>query len=148
MPIAPNSRKLGELIARIRSAEGPDRDLDVKIDTILNRIEWRPYRENARKLWGHGPDGKVLRHGIDSCPPVTASLDAACALLKRLLPGWSWQVHTESRREDGFCAAVWCSWGGSAYQRHVGEAFPTPALAIVFAVLACLLNDPEAADSS
>lgn len=146
-PVATSAIVLRGLVARLRETEGPDRDLDCQIDTAIYRIEWRPYRDDARMVWGHGPDGAVLRHGREICPAVTASLDAAQALLTRALPGWSWQVHTESRPEAGFCAAVWRSWGRTAYQRHVAEALPTPALALTFAVLTALLDDPEADDA-
>jgi hypothetical protein len=132
------------LIVRLREIEGPDRDLDCQIDTVIHRIEWRPYRDGTKMLWGHSPNGTVLRLGKDSCPAFTASLDAAQGLLQRILPGWSWQVHTGGRCEEGFHCAVWRSWGANAYRRHVAEAFPTPALAMVFALVTALTNDPEA----
>jgi hypothetical protein len=138
---------LRHLIARLREADGPNRDLDFQIDTVVYAIDWRPHCQNARQVWGHGPGGRVLRHGRESCPAVTASVDAAHALLRQALPGWSWQIHTESRHEEGFRAAVWRSWGVSAYQRYVAQMYPTAAIAMVAAVLTALLDDPEAADT-
>jgi hypothetical protein len=141
-----NAVKLRKLLGCLREADGPDRNLDIQIDTIINQIEWRPFREDVRTLWGLGPNGAVLRQGTERCPAFTGSFDAAQALLRQVLPGWSWQVHTESRPEDGFCAAVWRTCGPSAYRRHVAESLPTPALAIIYAVLIAMMNDLEAAN--
>lgn len=56
---------LAELLVRVKAATGPDRE----IDRAIERLE-------------HGPDV------IPFTPAYTASIDAALALVERVLPGW------------------------------------------------------------
>lgn len=74
------------LVERLRAATGPDRYLDALVA-----------RSIAGSPDGHWYDllGKWTSDG--TTPPVTASLDAAIALVERALPGMSWEV-----RKSGF----------------------------------------------
>lgn len=72
MTTTPSNEQLDGLIEQVKAATGPDDKLDYAVD------EW---------LWRSG--GK--HHGeMDTLPPFTASIDAALALVERLLPGWNY----------------------------------------------------------
>lgn len=90
---------LSSLITALEKAEGPSRELDARIHHFLNpeqRILLDPGSVRPRRDAVYGPlsampmdnwtdwEG-VCRH--IAAPPVTASLDAATALVERLLPG-------------------------------------------------------------
>jgi hypothetical protein len=61
--------KFADVIARLEKAEGPDRGIDGAIAMALGLM----------------PSGDRY----------TASIDAAIALVERMLPGWRWSIGTE-----------------------------------------------------
>lgn len=67
-----------ELIAALREAKGPDRDLDFKIAVLVGwRYEGPPTRESGPYLWVAPISGRR-----EAVPPwFTASLDAAMTLV-------------------------------------------------------------------
>jgi hypothetical protein len=147
MPSSQNSELLRKILSRIHELDGPDREVDLAIDTAVYGVEWRRFRDDSQSLLGFDRSGKLIRQGVASCAAVTANLDAAVHMLTYALPGWSWQVHTGSQQSGGFCAAVWRAWGSGAYIRYSAEAQASPALAVVHAAMNALLNDPAAADA-
>jgi hypothetical protein len=91
------------LLLRITEAAGPDRELDALIE-VAARWELAAKAGLApqhRARWQAGSLGQVYdgNTGYDAAP-VTASVDAALALVARLLPGWSW-TGGHIARDDG-----------------------------------------------
>lgn len=67
-----------DIIARLENATGPDRDLDRLIAKETGAFE------------------------IIEAKNYTASLDAAIALVERILPGWGWRVATCCVSDDAY----------------------------------------------
>lgn len=124
--------EIESLLERVRSATGPDSELDVDIEVLT---------ADRSISFGHRPSnvpGKVTcryqngRSGTYLAPRFTASIDAAVALIKRMLPGWWWWKVTQ----DGYVELKHPSL--SRYDVHLGGA-ATPPLAIIAAGLTALL---------
>lgn len=136
---------LPDLLARVRAAEGPSREIDCALACALDGfwVELAAYpnqdgtilradfcRTNEDGGWsspGHGGDQMVRAY--------TASLDAALALVERVLPGWHWEVGKEPDKP------LFSAWvvrdDGTASS---GETWaPTPALALLAALLTALI---------
>lgn len=83
-----------DLIARLEALTGPDREAD----------------EAIARLTGWSPTGGIPATGAPShwysaafgMPAYTASLDAAVALVERVLPGWGWRVATCCVSDDAW----------------------------------------------
>lgn len=83
MTIARDDRRdCADLISRLERATCHDPSLDRAIADVVFDIEWKPYRQRARKLWGfkRGTDDTIF-YGEDSVPHYTHSLEAALSLL-------------------------------------------------------------------
>jgi len=100
---------LQALIERVEEATGPDRELDVDIAWAIEPDRYRSAYWNGRL----GKPGTTLPLKLDglertsvrsNCPALTASVDAALALLGRVLPGWSIQLY---RHPDGAFATLY-----------------------------------------
>lgn len=85
---------LRELLERVEKATGADRELDSAIFSAL--VD--PRRENAYWIWqGSRPQGSPERAPADywdtrHTPTITSSIDAALALMERMLPGAFWLI--------------------------------------------------------
>lgn len=126
---------LEALRGRIRAAQGPDQILDGMIEAEFS--EWR----NLGGHWeAHKVTGERRRTMYPPSPPVTASIDAALALVDLVLPGTSWEV-----RRSGF---------GTPSQAHFWDPMKqppgstltrvdaaTPPLAVLLALLSAKLAE-------
>lgn len=83
-------------------------------------------------------DAWVLMNSL-RIPPLTASVDAAIALVERTLPGWRWVVRRAYPEDDGRPLHV--SYVEQVDGENFGAIAPTPALAILAALLRALLHD-------
>lgn len=109
---------LTELIERVKAAKGPDRELDYALcDQFLEYKERRMAR---------------VKTGYD----YTTSVDAALALVERVLPGWAYDLHSP-RRGAPWSAVVMST--GESRKIVVGEA-ASACLAIAVALLAALIT--------
>ena len=120
-----------DLMARVEKAEGPDREIDEDLFAAL--------------IDTHGVPTDVA-FLLEGAPRYTASLDAAVALVERMLPElWEWSVRSDSR---GYSAAdihmpppaegeYWLKEHSRQPNTHPGFA-PTPALALLLALLRAL----------
>lgn len=72
-----------DLIERLEKASGPDRELDWRIAEKFDI----PERWPTSALW---PPFMPKSKYDKSIPSFTASIDAAVALVERVLPGWNW----------------------------------------------------------
>lgn len=105
-----------DLIERVRNATGPDREIDWDVDEALT---------------GEVPDF----HG---CPRYTASIDAALALVERVLPGW--QIAMGTCGEDDIPWA--CLTEPDDDCRDFPASAPTIPLALIAALLSALNTPP------
>lgn len=99
-----------DLIAKLEALDGPSREVDAEIATAVDGYVTQPNKGWPEKIdYGRAhPDGYVIwpGHGFDQLvPKYTASLDAAVALVERVLPGWDWAV--SNLGEDGCEGNVW-----------------------------------------
>ncbi|MDR6900002.1 hypothetical protein [Rhizobium miluonense] len=135
--------KLEELIAELEKAAGPSRDFDWRIAQITNLPEVWP--ETA--FWPPFMAGSKFDKAI---PLFTASIDAAVALVERMLPDWrienlcEWDHERLRERGPWMCDLVErgkdCLTGKSAKCAHA----PTPAMALSIAALKAKLSQMEA----
>jgi hypothetical protein len=127
---------LQELLSRVEKAEGPDRELDREICLAarenvstdpLSGFVWRP---NGGGGWSDVPD-------------LTASLDAALALVERVLPG-SYVELSGPRKYLHIPTPVPNRWKAYiATFNHDGDKTgwaATPALALLAALLRALMS--------
>ena len=109
---------LRALLERVRNATGADYDL-----------EWDIIQAFEAPL-------DALRM---STPHITASVDAAFALIERVLPGAFWSVSNAARKPR---ASVWVPSPLRAYStRH--QSAETPALALLAALLEAKIVEAE-----
>jgi len=150
---------LAELLERVRKATGPDRELDGEIAATLRVGNKLPdWAQNWTGEWRPTIQGFVVLMQDDeqpgpnfSSPKFTASIDAALALVERVLPGWKVSLFighmTAAKNGDGaraeliapgkpkkISASEW-RWPKVAACYHA----QTPALAIVTALLSALI---------
>lgn len=130
---------LKELLERVEKAEGPDRELDVLIAQAIAKP--------TTMLNGLTFDGAVAAYPNDLAgiaqnwpvPTYTASLDAALALVERVLPGWKKAFSHRSFQYDGWLVTL-VPVSGDAQQGRSESA----ALALLAAMLNALLSQREA----
>lgn len=130
---------LRDLLERVKAATGPDRELDAAIynaapekvgdkDFCAFRLPMDEWGDRFDDGWRIGWEG---RQYPEKLPRLTASIDAALALVERVLTGHIWDVTS-----TGQC---WIEpdlgrpdhWNGTA---------ATPPLAILAATLAALIE--------
>lgn len=136
-----------DLLAKLERATGPDRELDALIDIACGPKPLGDI-EHWVNLWDHGwrlgrePGHVYMRQhaGADEyanypSPAVTASLDAALALVERVLPGWGFDI--TYRAAWGNCTACVIANDRRA-PPHTG-AGATPAFALLSALIRALI---------
>lgn len=132
------SEQLADLLARVKAATRPDREIDMRVLCAIacpqNRVErsrfngeWCIFDRGERSWenrdwWRH--DGWRL----------TESLDACVAIAERALPGCWWQVFKQASKEHKIEYAA--NIIGALSDPGFG---PTPALALLGATLSTLL---------
>lgn len=138
----------GIYISRVEGAAGPDRELDRDIwEAVTNECTHREtqfvYLENDEReleCVNCGAD----TYGADKWSGLTASLDAALALMGRVLPGCWWDIEREFVYDKGELRERYVGRlrvARDAYL-HVTTAL-TPALAILAAMLKALARQVE-----
>ena len=137
---------MSDLIKRVESATGPDRELDLR---IWAEFDGRDVREDGQKILAKSrkpPHDECLLGWIDPGKhsrnfqaamlkegAYTSSLDAAVSLCERVLPkGVQWTVSNSQGLSDYTCHAI--VWVPKKTFEIDGRA-PTPALARVLAIL-------------
>ena len=125
---------LTDLLARVEAAQGPDRELDCAIFCATAASPFQSYYPDC-VLASQG--GFAARLEIDDIEKFTASLDAAVALMERVLPGWSWTLRSNST------AVLW-SPQSDAHDREMVARCATPALALLAAILRALAQKDSA----
>ena len=119
---------LRDLLERVERATGPDRELS---DDVYKALGWTGAIFPGG-LWIE-PDGPVCEPPKD----VTSSVDAALALIGRVLPGCVWTVMTDYELPG---RARLYEAGQFAPRVLVQADGPTPALALCAALLAAMIE--------
>ena len=142
------------LIEKLEAASEPSRELDAEVAVALEGWEWHGGGEprEFQRFAGHwkkpGEEGygtlegqlcKCAESGNSEPPPYTSSLDAAVALVERVLPplyggtlpayGWKWGVYK---------TLYWTAWVREHGDEGVEVMRKTPALALCIALLRAL----------
>lgn len=152
---------LAELKERVSKATGPDREIDAMMCVALHVTDDPNWIPPATNVWQYDrfggvgvypPEGKRLGQpgytddqlvGSFRAPAYTASLDAAVALVEKMLPGWSYGFAMRGdklRREgcDDERAYAWLKNGDQA-----DADAPTLPLAILSALLEALAETTD-----
>lgn len=121
-----------ELLERVKAATGPDRQLDADVLAACG------YRVNdlQRNRWRVWLDGQWA-----SMPEISASIDAAKALVERVLPGVFWMLAKGRASEAEPMFGCYLLFGTEEVIGD-GEAATAP-LAILVALLTTLEGRPE-----
>jgi hypothetical protein len=80
------------LAERVEAGSGKDRNLDADIFQRLGGPDWERALIRVAEPCGCPEDQAIDYARSRHSPDYTVSLDAAVALLGRVLPGWSWQA--------------------------------------------------------
>ena len=130
---------LSDLLEKVRACEGADRELDSAIEVAIRWIEAARYgiKPEHRASWRASAGGYVEDpHTRYESARVTASLDAALALAERVLTKGG-RPALQQASDGTWSASVGVQGGG----RVCGLAAPTPALALLAALLTALLAE-------
>lgn len=127
---------VAELLKRVREAEGSSREIDGDLWWHFDPLSsGRCFNNGATGLPRELDHSKPMPDGLGafgvraSAPPYTLSIDAAVALVERVRPGKPWMVGVMS---SGRLSAV--------VDGKVALSLPTPALALLAALLASLVE--------
>jgi hypothetical protein len=137
---------ISELRERVEAATGADRELDALICVALHYTGDPKFQPPRERRWVADPRGfgavyplpEQIGTGIDHgsigdfiCPSLTASLDAAIALVEKMLTGQDVLV--------GRISGKWLAEIGPRDSFKFERAYaPTPALALIAALLKAL----------
>lgn len=132
------------LLARLEAAEAGSRELDA-------RLFWHFDRNAATRAFNNAATGRprelpdefdLLPLGLGrmgvvfAAPAYTASIDAAKALIERVLPGWVWQINLDRDETRVEGAPIWWPHYENAVENGgVTTDAPTPALAMCIALI-------------
>ena len=127
-----SARDLTDILARLEAATGPDQELDKLIGAALGS---NPHITGPVSAAGVG---------ITRYDHITASLDAALALVERVLPGWAWAIFGPDPSFGlPMCEASLAP--GDAFS-GVKVDGPTPALALLIAMTRALISTPDTSE--
>lgn len=130
---------LRDLQRRVAAASGPDREIDAGVWCFERGYVLRAWNTNT-VFWSKVADGMQF-NGNDMMrivPRYTASLDAAVALLNRVLPGWWWALGVSM---SGFSTKV----GETIFHDKSEGDGCLPPLALCSALLSALISRAETA---
>jgi hypothetical protein len=134
---------LAELREEVEKATGPDRELDALIVVELEGWTFQKFKGDSRPYWrtpkNSNQESWFMRE--NNGPPLyTASIEAAIALIEKMLTGENWQITSGATAIGSgpfvmhYSARVFGETGDNpAYDK------PTPALALCSALLAALI---------
>lgn len=127
---------LQSLLERVEKAEGASSELDEAVALAL--CDEHRFAQLAGATDGVGcMMYRYGHHAFHSALRVTASLDAALALVERVLPGWAVDITRFSRTGLGR-ARLWQNYDG--LREYCCDRAATPALALLAAMLKALIS--------
>ena len=121
---------LRALLKRVEAATGADPELDAEIAKGLSLylyVTFYPFPLNGEAYW----EGAEVRHSREvepfedytPIPKYTASIDAAIALIERVLPGWWWSIGTCCLSDD---ARIAPDYNSPIHGDRLKREFPLP----------------------
>lgn len=126
---------LPDLIAKVEGLRGPNREVDFWLTVRV----FAPCDYTDAELQADidlvGIEGMAIE------APYTASIDAAVALVEKVLPGWMWGLTQGSPAEDDgreFQGNIWPGEQPFPSDMEVFAYHPVPALALILALLRAL----------
>lgn len=133
---------LADLLERVEKASGPDRGLD---EALANAFGWDfQTKSEGGRVWTEWkrPEGFRLPLGTLADPPFfTASIDAALALVERVLPGANCLgVEKTPHGWDGYVSRNYVADGHWLHEGHDRASAP---LALLAALLRALIANPH-----
>lgn len=135
--MTPSSTPRGSLIARLEDAEVGSRELDAEIAAALDG--WSGFGLRTSQIEGR-PRGSDR---FSTPPHYTTSLDAALALVERVLPGW-WPGFQKNR--GSLERKRWAAWLDGPHHSGVDAievSAATAPLALCIALLKALEAQPK-----
>ena len=116
-----------DLIAKLEALDGPSREVDGEVWCAVNGYPFVMW-DGAGVVY-RGKDG-IGHYAENNVPKWTASLDAALALVKRVLPGWGFYLRSD--KEGHGCGLVYPDAFRVTPCHCMGA---TPAIAMLLAML-------------
>lgn len=131
--------KYADIIKRLEEADGPDRALDAHILVSVNGVTMHKDSDPSEGIFAFWQDG--VCHNCTRWDELTASIDAAVALVELMLPGWFWRCGRTSLFPNGWAflakhAPDHCD-RGDEFAAADGKA-QTPAIAILLSLFRAL----------
>lgn len=125
-----------DLLTRLESGSGSDRELDLAVATTLfpEAGPCTPLCPGDEPIFWHSPLYK------QPCPAYTSSLDAALSLVERMLPGQ--EVELAITPAGTKCTVFVEMRPGAAWAGYKGAA-QSPARAVCAALLRALDQEPQ-----
>jgi hypothetical protein len=143
---ASDPARLRELAERVQRASGPDRELDIAVWALakpstfarhLGNARWR----QSRDLPESEKDARAMRSLVP--PEYTGSLDAAMSLMPE---GWRVAPLIQDWHTNWLATLMVKSGQAGGHPQVEGNDWsPSPALALLEAVLLAMAHDAEAA---
>lgn len=136
--------KYADIIERLGNAEDFDRDLDRDIGLTLMGWRYEDVEGFGQMIYIPDENAYYPDHPGSLTPSITASIDAAIALVKRLLPGWRVENLCEWENETLRNRGAWtCDLRENGHEFFSGGRgkcphAQTPALALLIALLRAL----------
>lgn len=131
----------GEIVERLEKLTAPDRELDCLIAYASDLrapeaidVSWRERVDRFGLAEAVGAADRSQNIWSSIVPLYTASIDAAVALVEKMLPGWIWGAGNSSIAS--YCAQVRRM--GVIEPDHRYEFGPTPAIALLIALFRAL----------
>lgn len=144
---------IADLIERLEKAEGPDREVDAEICIAL---QYGGLNSDGASNVRTDPDwegdllfeieGDAHPECCSPIPALTSSLDAAIALIERVLPGWFWRAGKTSLFPNGWAYVSKTHPSNCDRQDEAACAdgrAANPAIALVLATLRALQQEEK-----
>lgn len=137
---------LAGLLERVKAATGPTRELDGDLFLDLG-----VYPIESQSRWESPPSAPIREWASRQALPYTASIDAALALVEKMLPGAVWHVMTDYGDLNRAKIGQEGNPRASIYRSDDRQLFSqadaiTPALAILAVLLTALIARETAHD--
>lgn len=127
-----SKEELSGLVERVRGLKGSDREVSRDIWQCLDTPEWKRAYLEAQAPCGC-PHDQAVEYAIRHLPDVTSSVDAALALVERVLPGCELELQINKPNHDWQTALI-----RVAPLKMIGGEASTLPLALILALLLSL----------
>lgn len=126
--------ELRDLAEMLNAATGASRELDAEIANATGwRLVWNDVFDISVREWVDA--NGIYKAQENAQPNFTSSIDAALALVERLLPGWEWSVW----RCGEVCGATVYNTPKDEIEPSISSHAPTAPLSILRALVAALI---------